>query len=52
MAEVITETIGCDLGDQLSELFILLPTGEVQRPEAAKTTRQGFTKVFTRPDPP
>src|SRR6266851_5592356 len=49
MAEAITETIGCDLGDKQSELCILLPSGEMQRPEAVKTTRMGFSKFFSRP---
>jgi transposase len=49
MAEPITETIGCDLGDKRSELCIVLPSGEVQRPEPIGTTREVFTKFFTRP---
>lgn len=49
MAEGITETIGCDLGDKRSELCILLFDGTVQRPEPLKTTRKDFTKFFARP---
>jgi transposase len=49
MTEAITETIGCDLGDKRSELCILLPNGNVQRPEAVRTTRKAFTEFFTRP---
>jgi transposase len=42
----ITETIGCDLGDKQSELCILLPNGDIQRPPPVKTTRTGFRKFF------
>jgi len=49
MTEAITETIGCDLGDKTSELCILLPTGEVQKPGPVRTRREAFTEFFTRP---
>jgi transposase len=49
MTEAITETVGCDLGDKGSELCILLPNGEVQRPESVRTTRKAFAAFFTRP---
>jgi transposase len=49
MAERIIETIGCDLGDKWSEVSILLPRGELQRPEPVKTTRKAMTAFFTRP---
>jgi transposase len=49
MTNSIIETIGCDLGDKQSELCILLPNGELQRPEPVKTTREAFTKFFARP---
>lgn len=49
MRESAIETIGCDLGDKQSELCIVLASGEIERPEALKTTRQAFTKFFTRP---
>lgn len=49
MTDLITETIGCDLGDKQSELCILQASGELQRPAAVKTTRKGFTEFFTRP---
>jgi len=47
MAEVITETIGCDLGDQLSELFILLPTWRRSSRSAALRSRaaRSFERV-------
>jgi transposase len=48
MAENITETIGCDLGDKQCELCILLPSGEVLRPEPVKTTRKAFSEFFAR----
>lgn len=43
------ETIGCDLGDKQSELFILLPNGQVERPKPVKTTRVAMRSFFTRP---
>jgi transposase len=43
------ETIGCDLGDKQSELCILLPNGELQRPAPVKTTQKAFAKFFARP---
>ena len=49
MAKNIIETIGCDLGDKQSELCILLPSGELERPAPVKTTRKAFAKFFTRP---
>jgi transposase len=49
MTNSIIETIGCDLGDKQSELCMLLPSGELQRPEPVKTTRKAFSKFFARP---
>ena len=49
MADSTIETIGCDLGDKQSELCVLLPNGELQRPGPVKTTRKAFTEFFTRP---
>jgi transposase len=49
MSEAITETIGCDLGDKQCELCLLLPSGEVRRPAAVKTTRKALSEFFTRP---
>jgi transposase len=49
MKEHISETIGCDLGDKRSELCVLLPSGEMQRPPSVKTTKEGFREYFTRP---
>jgi hypothetical protein len=37
MANSTIETIGCDLGDKQSELYIFAPERELQRPEAVKT---------------
>lgn len=48
MAEAIRETIGCDLGDKFSELFIARADGTTERPERVKTTPEGMTKFFTR----
>jgi len=48
MAEHI-ETIGCDLGDKRSDLCILRPDGQLERPKPLRTTRQAFIKYFTRP---
>jgi transposase len=49
MAEAIRETIGCDLGDKYSELFIARPDGTTERPDKVKTTQAGMKKFFTRP---
>ena len=48
MAEVIRETIGCDLGDKFSELFVARMDGTTERPERVKTTQAGMKKFFTR----
>ncbi|HET6413610.1 MAG TPA: transposase [Anaeromyxobacter sp.] len=42
------ETIGCDLGDRESELCIVLPSGEVERPRPVKTTRAAMRAFFAR----
>jgi transposase len=42
------ETIGCDLGDKRSELCILLPNGQLERPEPVRTTRKAMKAFFTR----
>jgi transposase len=46
MADLITETIGCDLGDKQSELFVL--RGKEGARASIKTTRKAFTAFFTR----
>jgi len=48
MAEVIRETIGCDVGDKTCELYIARADGTAQTPEPLKTTPTGFKKFFTR----
>ena len=41
-------TIGCDLGDRVSELFVISADGQVSRARV-KTTPQGFREGFTGP---
>lgn len=48
MAEAITTTIGCDLGDKESELFVLRADGAIER-ERVKTTAAAMHAWFTRP---
>lgn len=40
------ETIGCDLGDKSSELFVIRPDETTHRPRPIATTRQAFRKEF------
>ena len=40
------DTIGCDLGDKKSELFLIGATGKTSRPKAIPTTREGFRRFF------
>lgn len=49
MTEVITTTIGCDLGDKRSALCVLRADGEMERPKSIETTKEGFRAFFTRP---
>ena len=42
----IKETIGCDLGDKKSTIFVLGNNGKGQRAAAIATTQGGFTKFF------
>jgi transposase len=42
------ETIGCDLGDKRSELYVLRPDGGHTR-ETLRTTREAFERWFSRP---
>ncbi|HEY3450459.1 MAG TPA: IS110 family transposase [Myxococcales bacterium] len=46
MVEDTLETIGCDLGDKLTEIFVLGPGGEGRRPKPIKTTRAGMQDFF------
>lgn len=45
----LLETIGCDLGDNKSTLYAIRADGSEYRPKPISTTREGFTKFFTRP---
>ena len=42
------ETIGCDLGDKKSELFVLRPDGGCTR-QTVRTTKEALTACFSRP---
>jgi len=42
------ETIGCDLGDKRSELFVLQPDGGCAR-QTVRTSREAFREWFSRP---
>ena len=46
MTAIVVETIGCDVSDKKSELFILTGEGRTERPEAIRTTREGYRKFF------
>jgi transposase len=48
MAEVIRDTIGCDLGDQYCDLFIARADGTTAVLERVKATPAGLKKCFTR----
>ena len=48
MAEAIRDTIGCDLGDKFSEMFIVKANGTTETPERVKTTQAGMKVFFTR----
>jgi transposase len=49
MKNVITTTIGCDLGDKRSALCVLGADGKLERLKSIETTREGFRAFFTRP---
>jgi len=40
------ETIGCDLGDRKSDLFVIRPDETTWRPKPLATTRDGFREFF------
>jgi transposase len=40
------ETIGCDLGDKSSALFVIRPDETTHRPKPIATTREGFREFF------
>ncbi len=48
MEHMIEATIGCDLGDKLSEICILWPDGRVERPKPVRTTVRAMREFFTR----
>ena len=48
MKKLITETIGCDLGDKQTEICILGPKGKIERPRPVKTTPKAMREFFTR----
>jgi transposase len=48
MVNTTIETIGCDLGDKMSEICVLDPEGKVKLRASARTTRKGMTAFFTR----
>ena len=44
-----SETIGCDLGDKVSQIRVLDATGQVVQRASVKTTRKGMAEFFRRP---
>lgn len=48
MKKVAMTTIGCDLGDRQSELFLLRSSGKTQRPKPIATTLDGFCSFFEK----
>lgn len=40
------DTIGCDLGDKRSELFVIRTDGKTKRFPSVATTREGFSEFF------
>src|SRR5512132_2583178 len=51
MAEATSVTIGCDLGNRRSELFVLRANGDFERPKALRTTPEAFTEWFSKQPP-
>jgi transposase len=49
MKDVIETTIGCDLGDKVSEICILWPDGGAERPKPVRTTVAAMREFFSRP---
>jgi transposase len=47
MENSITETIGCDLGDKTSDIYVMDVAGRTRRARVA-STRKGMTAFFTR----
>lgn len=48
MENTTTETIGCDLGDKISDVCVMDTAGHTRRARVA-STRKGMTTFFTRP---
>jgi len=46
MTAIAVETIGCDVSDKKSELFILTGEGRTERPDPIRSTREGYRKFF------
>lgn len=44
-----SETIGCDLGDKVSQIRVLDADGKVVQRASVKTTRKGMAEFFRRP---
>jgi len=49
MENLITETIGCDLGDKRSEVCVLDAHGNIERRASVRTTAKGMREFFSRP---
>jgi transposase len=49
MKQIIETTVGCDLGDKVSEICILWPDGGLERPKPVRTTVPAMRAFFTRP---
>ncbi len=47
MENSTTETIGCDLGDKISDVCVMDAAGRTRRARVA-STRKGMTTFFTR----
>lgn len=46
-----TDTIGCDLGDVTSSLFVVKADGSTERPKSLRTTRKAFVDFFSKRTP-
>lgn len=49
MTDSTTVTIGCDMGDRLTEICVLGSDGSTERPGPVKTSRVAFREFFSRP---
>jgi transposase len=48
MENIISETIGCDLGDKTSEICLLNPAGKVTLRTSVRTTQKAMALFFSR----